>query len=239
MSYKIIKTVQFFLLTIGMAAAIAFLSVSHSSATTNQGYINTHRLQDPVVMLENTIGKTQRLLKSAKEQKIIKRDPERIIQIIHKNVMPILATRVIAQLLVGAHRWRAASGAVRSRFIALVTRMIAYSYADNIANAGKYKLVIRRFRNKHWRIGSDGKLRRLLVVRGAVVNENGDQSALSINLLRRGMQWRVYDLTVSGVSIMNNFKTQFSDRRQFPNLTTINKVLVKHNDKLKKQFSHR
>lgn len=60
-------------------------------------------IEDPVNMLNGTIVKTQnKLIKNAEEYK---KDPYKLLKLVDNEIIPIVAPKVIAQLVVGKAKW--------------------------------------------------------------------------------------------------------------------------------------
>lgn len=194
------------------------LTAAVSNPTTNT---------DPVTLLQQSIVQTQKTLIKSKNE--LSKNPKELIQLIDTHVMPLLATNIIAQLLVGKGRWQAADKKEHQQFIAEITQMLAYSYAENIAQAGNYDIQIFPFSNNSW------QGQRLIVVTGKIINlQNQSSSDLSIKMLNEAgkdsaAKWKIYDLAVAGVSILDNFRAQFKD---YKNLKDINLAIEKKNNEL-------
>ena len=182
---------------------------------------------DPVTLLQQSIVETQKTLIKSKNE--LSKNPKELIQLIDTHVMPLLATNIIAQLLVGKERWQAANKSEQQKFITEITQMLAYSYAENIAQAGNYDIQIFPFSNNSW------QGQRLIVVTGKIINlQNQPSSDLSIKMLNEAgkdaaAKWKIYDLAVAGVSILDNFRAQFKD---YKTLKDINLAIEKKNNEL-------
>ncbi|GGF88014.1 MULTISPECIES: MlaC/ttg2D family ABC transporter substrate-binding protein [Cysteiniphilum] len=193
------------------------------AAAVSKPAINT----DPVALLQKSIVETQKTLIKSKNE--LSKNPKELIQLIDTHVMPLLATNIIAQLLVGKGRWQAADKTEQQKFITEITQMLAYSYAENIAQAGNYDIQIFPFSNNSW------QGQRLIVVTGKIINlQNQSSSDLSIKMLNEAgkdaaAKWKIYDLSVAGVSILDNFRAQFKD---YKTLKDINLAIEKKNNEL-------
>ncbi|MBK2125340.1 MlaC/ttg2D family ABC transporter substrate-binding protein [Fangia hongkongensis] len=198
-------------------------SAPSNSANTPAKVQSAKNTQNPIEMLNNSIVNTQNLL--VKDSEKLSDNPEALIRIINNNIMPILATNIIAQLLVGQTVWKEASKKDKKEFIASITHMLVYTYAKNVAQAGNYKITINPFDNDSW------KKQRVIVATGRITNlQKNSSSEMSIYLLKNNKkQWRVYDLSVAGVSILDNLKAQF---KQYKTLKEINTAIESKNVKL-------
>ncbi len=188
---------------------------------------NASTKTDPVTLLQQSIVETQKTLIKSKNE--LSKNPKELIQLIDTHVMPLLATNIIAQLLVGKERWQTADKKEHRQFIAEITQMLAYSYAENIAQAGNYDIQIFPFSNNSW------QGQRLIVVTGKIINlQNQSSSDLSIKMLNEAgkdavAKWKIYDLAVAGVSILDNFRAQF---KNYKTLKDINLAIEKKNNEL-------
>ncbi len=50
----------------------------------------------------------------------------------------------------------------------------------------------------------------LATVQSAVVTPGGKEAAVSYRLRRRNGQWRIYDVSVEGIRLISNYRTQFN-----------------------------
>ncbi|WP_116964080.1 MlaC/ttg2D family ABC transporter substrate-binding protein [Fastidiosibacter lacustris] len=200
---------------------------NHIPSTNSQ----VNQIQNPVDLLQNSIVSTQKILIDSKNT--LSQDPEALIKLIDNKIIPLLAIDVIAQLLIGRERWQSASKEEQQQFITKITQMLAYSYAENIAQAENYDIQILPFSNDSW------QGQRLIIVTGKIINlQNHASSDLLIKLLKVSNksnkeedipQWKIYDLSVAGVSILDNFRAQFKDHK---NLKDINLAIEKKNNEL-------
>ena len=177
---------------------------------------------NPIILLQEAIIQTQKILIQSKDT--LSKDPNALIKYINTYIMSLLATDIIAQLLVGKVRWQSANKIDHEKFISEITQMLAYSYAENIAQARNYDIQIFPFRNNSWH----GQ--RLIVVTGRIINlQNKSSSDLSIKMLNEALntsvpKWKIYDLSIAGISILSNFSAQF---KEYKNLKDINTAIEK------------
>jgi len=196
--------------------------------STNVEKNTTQASSNPIDMLNSSIVTTQKLLIKDKDR--YTQHPEELFQLINHNIIPVVATKVIAEMLIGRERWRKADDTQQQIFIQQLIKMLTYSYATNVAQAGHYKIKLVDFANDSW------EKEHLVVVSGSIINLQKDYSSdLRIFLLKdRQRQWKVYDLSVAGVSILDNYKAQFkSEYSKYNSLAEINQSIEKNNVELK------
>ena len=161
-------------------------------------------IDNPVTMLNNSMVATQNNI--VKNSEKYQQDPYALLALVQKNVLPVVNTQVIAQLIVGAPKWKAATPKVREEFIESATQMITFMYAKNIASAGKYQVTLIPFnpRDDSW------KSKKLVTVNGKITNIDSQQNSdLSIKLFKKNNKWFAYDFNVAGVSILKTYQQQF------------------------------
>lgn len=128
-------------------------------------------IENPVDMLNRAIVKTQdKLIKNADEYK---QDPYKSLRLVDAEIIPIVAPKVIAQLVVGTPKWKQATPEEQKQFIRSATEMLAFMYAKNVAYAGKYRLTLFPF-NKD---DNSWEKKPIVVVNGKITNIDNNQSS--------------------------------------------------------------
>lgn len=96
--------------------------------------------------------------------------------------------------------WAKLSGAQRQEFVSLFSELLEASYADKIDKYAK------RVRVDYTGETLDGEYAE---VRTMVVRPN-DRIPLNYRLLNESGTWKVYDVVIEGVSLVGNYRSQFS-----------------------------
>jgi phospholipid transport system substrate-binding protein len=107
--------------------------------------------------------------------------------------------REMAKRSLGA-AWNKLSNAQRDEFVRLFAELLEASYADKIDHYAK------RVRIDYTGESLDGEYAE---VRTVVVRPN-DRIPISYRLLNESGNWMVYDVTIEGVSLVSNYRSQFS-----------------------------
>ncbi len=96
--------------------------------------------------------------------------------------------------------WDSLSGGQREEFVRLFAELLEASYADKIE---KY--------TQHVKVDYTGEVLtdNSAEVRTMVVKPN-DRIPLNYRLLQEGGTWKVYDVVIEGVSLVSNYRSQFS-----------------------------
>jgi phospholipid transport system substrate-binding protein len=120
-------------------------------------------------------------------------------QMVKDIVDPHFDYREMAKLSLGA-TWRSLSGGQQDEFVRLFAELLEASYADKI---DKYA---RRVKIDYTGEIPEGNR---VEVRTVVVRPN-DRFPLNYRLIQEGGTWKVYDVVIEGVSLVSNYRSQFS-----------------------------
>jgi phospholipid transport system substrate-binding protein len=108
-----------------------------------------------------------------------------------------MAQRALAQ------HWRKLTPEQRQEFVAVFSDLLERSYIDKIENYGGGKQDILYTKET---IDKDG----YASVRSEIVNKRDMNVEVEYRLLQRNGDWAVYDVVIEGVSLVNNYRTQFN-----------------------------
>jgi phospholipid transport system substrate-binding protein len=103
-----------------------------------------------------------------------------------------------AKRALGPH-WQARTPAEREEFTQLFADLLESNYIARIDEYGG-----ERIRYTGEKIDGD-----TAIVQSRVLTKKGSEAPVDARLLRRGDKWQIYDVTIEGVSLINNYRTQF------------------------------
>ena len=102
-----------------------------------------------------------------------------------------------------AQHWRTLTPQQRQEFVELFTDLLQRSYMNRIEN---YKAGPQGVRYPKEDISGDQA-----VVHTEIMSERDPQPAMvDYHLLHKDGDWKVYDIVIEGVSLVNNYRTQFN-----------------------------
>jgi phospholipid transport system substrate-binding protein len=96
--------------------------------------------------------------------------------------------------------WQPLSEAQRAEFVGLFGDLLERSYISKIELYGGEKIVYSGER-------MDGDL---AIVSTKIITKNGTEVPIDYRLFRRGDNWKVYDVSIEGISLVSNYRTQFN-----------------------------
>ena len=147
----------------------------------------------PTDTVRQAIEKTLDMLKNPAYQGEVRRQKVKAIVDPHFDYQE-MAKRSLGPV------WGKLSAAQRQEFVALFSQLLEASYADKIE---KYAQRVRIDYTGEILSGDNAE------VRTAVVKAN-DRIPLNYRLLNEGGTWKVYDVIIEGVSLVSNYRSQFS-----------------------------
>ena len=117
---------------------------------------------------------------------------------LRKAIFPRFDFEEMAKRSLGSE-WRRRTPAEQEEFIRLFTELLKDSYVDSIESYRGNKVVYRRE-------SQDGDY---ADVGTKVINERGEEFTIDYRLNLQGSEWKVYDVIIENISIVNNYRSQF------------------------------
>lgn len=105
----------------------------------------------------------------------------------------------MAKRSLGVH-WKGRSKAEQQEFVNLFATLLENSYANKIESYENEKILY----DKETIDGDYAE------VKSRVITAKRDEFTLDYRLLKEGNRWMVYDVVIEGVSLVSNYRSQFS-----------------------------
>lgn len=174
-------------------------------------------LQDPIKMLQDV---TSNVLQALKQNKAPESNKE-IYSVVDKFVIPYVDFNEMSEWVSGRNIWRTASDKTRQEFISafkiLTVRTYATalnSYTNEKVEFGKQNLDLSKAR---------------IQVSSTIVRTGKENIKLNYRLVKHNDKWFVYDVIIEGVSILQGFQAQFSDKIRQQGLQVVTEQIQEHN----------
>ena len=155
----------------------------------------------PVPMLENSASQILETLKQNKAT--LKVNHQIIYQAIEHYLLPNVDVSGMSRSVLGREAWNKASAVERKAFTQAFTQLVIRTYASPLA---EYSGETVKF--LPLRVSAET---RFIRVNSVISRPNGQTIPLSYNLVSKNGEWKIYDLSVEGVSLLQSFRTQFGD----------------------------
>jgi phospholipid transport system substrate-binding protein len=96
--------------------------------------------------------------------------------------------------------WQRRTPEEQQEFVKLFRELLENSYAENIDSYSGEKVNI---------VG-DKQEKDFAQVNTKIVNNKGEEFAVDYRLLQSGGDWKIYDVVIENISIVNNYRSQFN-----------------------------
>ena len=112
----------------------------------------------------------------------------------------------MSRSVLGRQAWNKATDAEKKEFTQAFTQLVIRTYASPLA---EYSDETVKFQPLAGPIDS-----RFTRVSSVISRSNGQRIPLAYNLVSKNGQWKIYDLSVEGVSLLQSFRSQFGQALQ-------------------------
>jgi phospholipid transport system substrate-binding protein len=117
-----------------------------------------------------------------------------------------------------ARHWQPLSEAQKNEFVGLFADLLERSYISKIETYGGEKIQYTAER-------ADGDF---ATVSTRIITKNGTEVPVDYRMIKRADRWLVYDVSIEGVSLVSNYRTQFNKIIQ---TTSYNELISKLRNK--------
>ncbi len=154
----------------------------------------------PVPMLEQTANEIISTLKQNKAN--LKSNPNIVYNAVEKHLLPIVDVAGMSRSVLGRQAWMKASETQRTQFSQAFTRLVIRTYSSPLA---QYSDETVQFLPVRGSLNS-----RFMRVNSLIVRSEGQNIPLTYSLVDKNGQWKIYDISVEGVSLLQSFRSQFA-----------------------------
>jgi phospholipid transport system substrate-binding protein len=151
----------------------------------------------PTEQIRGTIDRAIEILKDPALAAKEKREERR--ELLRKEIAPVFDFAEMAKRSLGI-RWRERTPEDRDRFVVLFRQLLENSYLGKIE---AYEGEVIRY-GKETVDGPYAEVKTLVVTR------KGQEIPVDYRMLGNGGKWRIYDVVIEGISLVNNYRSQFN-----------------------------
>ena len=150
-------------------------------------------------------------------------DIGRVQKLVDEKVLPYVDFKKMTQLAVG-RGWRNATPEQRTALTREFHTLLVRTYSGALSQVKDHKVQMRPFRAQP--TDTD------VLVRTSVVPSRGDPIQLDYRLEKQDAGWKIYDVNVLGVWLVENYKTQFASEISAGGVDGLIKSLTDRNRQL-------
>lgn len=158
-------------------------------------------IQSPQDMVQQTAE--QMLGKLRAERQVIDAHPGRIYELVNEIVLPHFDFERMSSWVLGRY-WRSATPEQRKEFVEQFRTLLVRTYAKSLSSYTDNKITYLPFRG--------GPQQTDVKVRTEVDQPGGFPIPIDYDLYLKGDEWKVYDVTIDGVSLVTNYRTTFANQ---------------------------
>ncbi len=175
---------------------------------------------DPVSVLQSIADQLISALKDHRTS--LKENPSLVYSLATEIVVPHADLSEMSKRVLPPRTWNSATSGQREEFQSEFTTLLVRTYASALAQYRDQTVKFYPVRG-----GYEG--RNNVMVSSQIIRSDGPPISVSYRLLLVGSQWKLYDMTVEGVSLLESFRSQFADQLSHGDITSLIKALKEHN----------
>jgi len=171
-----------------MAGMLAIAPVSaHAQAVTAEQFVKNY---------------TEDLIETvAKNRQALTADPKKVAELVDSKILPSVNMQRMTALVVGRY-WRQATPEQKERLVEEFKGLMVRTYSGAISQVKDLKIEV-----KPSRTASDDND---VVVRSVIIRPKGDPIQLDYRLEKSGDSWKIFDVNVAGLWLVETYRTQFA-----------------------------
>jgi phospholipid transport system substrate-binding protein len=175
---------------------------------------------EPQVLIKTA---TQQVLDEVRTRAIEPDDIPRIMDIVNRDILPYTDFRRTTSLAMGRY-WRTATPAQQQQMIEQFKTLLIYTYSGAIGQLRPDQQI--QYPPIHIAPADTDAVVRTIATR------NGEPAEIDYRLYSTPQGWRLYDLNVLGVWLIQTYRQQFSDKIQQSGVDGLIQFLTERNQQL-------
>ena len=152
--------------------------------------------ESPTGEIRGAIDRVISILNRKELQPKAKREERRAL--LRAEIQPVFDFGEMAKRSLGA-RWRERTPEEKDRFVKLFTELLETSYLGKIES----------YKGEKIRYVKESLDPPYAEVNTLIVTTKEQEIPVDYRLLRAGERWRIYDVVIEGISLVNNYRSQF------------------------------
>ncbi len=182
----------------------------------------TYADSDPVAMLQNVADSMIAGLKANKAT--LKTKPQVVYNLAYQYVVPNADLDEMSKRVLPPQAWNNATSAQREQFKKEFTQTLIRTYASALTSYSDQQIRFFPVRGGYQGLNS-------IVVNSEITSSESQPIQVSYRLLHVGGSWKLYDMSVEGVSMLNSFRSQFASILSSGNMDQLLQRMSRHNNR--------
>lgn len=178
---------------------------------------STHGLS-PEALVRDTSSRMLAALRD--ERQVIAENPGRLYELVADIVLPYFDFERMSQWVLGKN-WRRATPEQRARFVEQFRKLLVRTYGNALSDYADEKIIYLPFNDA-------GKERKVTV--RTEIEQGGSTIPIFYSMYNSRQGWKVYDVAISGVSLVTNYRSTFSSIIRSEGMDNLIDQLVERNN---------
>jgi phospholipid transport system substrate-binding protein len=176
---------------------------------------------EPLAPPQQVIQKTADQLQVSLQKPEYKADFKKATALVDQIINPHIDFDRVAILVLGKH-WRTATPVQKERFKQEFRMLLVRTYTTAFTEYANWKIRYLPLEKE----ASDKKA----MVKTEILQSGGQPVAVNYRMIHEGDDWKVYDVLIEGISLLQNYRTSFNDEvEQTGSLDQLIKHLAERN----------
>ncbi|MBI3899971.1 MAG: ABC transporter substrate-binding protein [Gammaproteobacteria bacterium] len=164
----------------------------------------------PDQLVKTTTDRILELIKANRDE--YAKDHKKLYAMVDSEVLPNFDFKAMARQVLGRN-WKDANEEQRERFVKEFRDLLVRTYATALL-----KYTDQEIRYLPFHAAPEEKQG---LVRTEVVQKGGPSIAMNLSFFRTDQGWKVYDVSIEGVSLINNYRGTYAERVRTQGLDTL------------------
>lgn len=182
-----------FLLSMGLICSVTYITPANAA--------NKCNAPQPTQVLTKVI---QDLLTQLKNNRSRLHSMSFIRKLVDREVLPHVATETMARKILTYH-WRKMDTNSRNEFVKEAKQLLIRTYAVAFKDFSDQKVILknRKYLNKN---------KSIVKINSVLKSSNRNDMSINYFLIKTCNDWKIYDLSVNGVSIIRTYRAEFGEK---------------------------
>lgn len=163
---------------------------------------------------------TQMISELKGKRLVFKQNHNAVNELVRRVLIPYADLDLMSKAVLGSY-WKQATEQQKTAFKAKFTHIIIDTYATALAEYTNEKVVFLPSR--------DSSNQKTVRVDSKVLRQGAPTIPVSYRCVRNGDSWKVYDIIVDGVSLVQNYRSQFGGILRQGGMDNLLVAMAKHN----------
>ena len=172
----------------------------------------------PDVLVKQTADDVLAIVKNDKD--IQAGNQQKLFAVVEEKILPNFDFDRVCRMVLGKN-WKSASPEQQALFQKEFRSLLLRTYATAL---GKYRDQVIEYRPMQ----TDASEKNV-TVKTQIIQKGGQPIAVDYSLVKGPAGWKVYDITIESVSLVTNYRSQFSSEIRQNSLDSLNKKLADKN----------